>query len=470
MKNLYFTNFRLTSFWCFVILFFAFFSNPLGVNAQVKPFTQRTSSETPTKKIYNIKGDFTLIGNTNLTLQSYSDTGDNAGSMRFVDVDSDSNTLNSSSARLTLSTENGAVPSCSKIIYAGLYWTGRSATNNTPFNVTKNGVTKTLDKTKILLKGPSSSSYTQITANTANINYPTNGTNNDIFVAYTEVTDYVRTNGIGDYFAANIALREGTDSPQGFSGGWGMIVIYENSQMKNRDITIFDGYAHINSNEAAKVLPITGFNSVATGNVGMKLGLIASEGDVSYNGDYFEIQNKTTNTYTRLNNEANVTNNFFNSAIQTGGNVRNPNVKNNTGIDIKMFNIPNTNNVIIGNNQTATSFKYGTNQDRYVIFTMAMSVDAYVPEPEAVMAAQTVNNVPVIGSVSSVSPGDELGMKINIYNKPMIPYRNRLTSLFFFFFIPPSSIFFSCCIAIQNPLVHRRSRIVYLTRYSPCLK
>ena len=152
MKNLYFTNFRLTSFWCFVILFFAFFSNPLGVNAQVKPFTQRTSSETPTKKIYNIKGDFTLIGNTNLTLQSYSDNGDNAGSMRFVDVDSDSNTLNSSSARLTLSTENGAAPSCSKIIYAGLYWTGRSTTNNTPYSVTKNGVTKTLDKTKILIK------------------------------------------------------------------------------------------------------------------------------------------------------------------------------------------------------------------------------------------------------------------------------------------------------------------------------
>ena len=417
MKNLYSTNFKYSSFWCLAIIFFALLSNPFGANAQVKAFTQRTSNETPTKKIYNVRGDFTMIGNTNVTLQNYSDNGDNAGSMQYVDVDSDSNTLNSSSARLVLSTENGAVPSCSKIIYAGLYWTGRSTADNTPFSVTKNEVTKTLDKTKILLKGPSTSSYTEMTATSANINYPTGGSNNDIFVAYKEITDYVRTNGIGNYFAANIALKEGVDSPQGFSGGWGIIVVYENSQMKWRDITLFDGYAYINSSDAAKVLPINGFNTIATGNVGMKLGLMASEGDVSYNGDYFEIRNLTSNTYTRLNNEANVSNNFFNSAIQTGGNVRNPNVKNNTGIDIKMFNIPNTNNSIITNNQTSTSFKYGTNLDRYVIFAIAMAVDAYIPNPEALITAQTLNNVPVTGAIASVLPGDEIGAKISIYNK-----------------------------------------------------
>ena len=96
-------------------------------SAQVRvPFTQRTSQYSPTKKIYNIKGDFAMIGNTNLTLVNYSDTNNNANAMRYVDVDADTNTFNSSSANLTLSTENGAVPSCSNIVYAGLYWTGRA--------------------------------------------------------------------------------------------------------------------------------------------------------------------------------------------------------------------------------------------------------------------------------------------------------------------------------------------------------
>ena len=185
MKNLYFKSINYKPQYL-VILFALLFGNVFTAEAQVKKaYTQRTSSYTPNKKIYNIQGDFTIIGNTNLTLQNYGDDTTNANPMVYVDVDRDATTLNSSSATLALSTENGAIPSCSKIIFAGLYWTGRSATNNTPFNVTKNGVTKTLDKTKILLKGPSSSSYTQITANTANINYPTNGTNNDIFVAYT---------------------------------------------------------------------------------------------------------------------------------------------------------------------------------------------------------------------------------------------------------------------------------------------
>ena len=109
-----------------------------NASAQVKKaFTQRTSQFTPTKKIYNVKGDFTMLGNTCLTPQNYTATTNNNGQfMTYVDTDGDANTFNSSSSTLVLSTENGAVPSCSNIIYAGLYWTGKSSPNPT-FNVTK---------------------------------------------------------------------------------------------------------------------------------------------------------------------------------------------------------------------------------------------------------------------------------------------------------------------------------------------
>ncbi|MFD0836131.1 hypothetical protein ACFQ0I_10170 [Mariniflexile aquimaris] len=108
-------------------------------------FNPRSSTATPTETIYNIKGDFTMLGNTNLTLVNYSDTANNNSDMRYVDVDSDASTWNSSSANLTFSTENGAIPECSKIIYAGLYWTGRAGASET-FSVTKGNDTKVFNK------------------------------------------------------------------------------------------------------------------------------------------------------------------------------------------------------------------------------------------------------------------------------------------------------------------------------------
>ena len=113
----------------------------LPSNAQVLvPFAQRTSTYTPTTKIYNIKGDFQMIGNTNLKLESYSDGGTNSNNqMIYVDVDGLPNTLNSSSATLEFPIENGMIPECSNIIYAGLYWIGRAhdGTSANTFSVTK---------------------------------------------------------------------------------------------------------------------------------------------------------------------------------------------------------------------------------------------------------------------------------------------------------------------------------------------
>ena len=57
------------------------------IMAQVKvTFTQRTSIYTPNQKIYNIKGDFQMIGNTNLTLKTYGDNTNNSNNeMIYVD-------------------------------------------------------------------------------------------------------------------------------------------------------------------------------------------------------------------------------------------------------------------------------------------------------------------------------------------------------------------------------------------------
>ena len=392
------------------------------VEAQIRvPFKQRTSQYSPTKNIYNIKGDFTMIGNTNLTLQNYGNQSQNGNNfMRYVDIDNDANTWNSSSSTLALSTENGAIPSCSRIVYAGLYWTGRATDNNTSsttFSVTKNGVTKKFDKRVISLKGPASSSYTQFNANTNDIYYPTTS-DGYMYSAYTEVTDYVRNNGIGEYFAADIALIQGDGGGTGYYGGWGMVIVYENSKMKNRDITIFDGHAYVQSATATGFeLPVSGFNTIQKGPVGIKLGLISGEGDSGISGDYFAIQKQNDATFLKLNHLSNTTENFFNSSIETGGNLRNPKLSNNTGIDISMFTIPNVENSVITNNQTTTKFKYGSTQDTFIIFSIAMAVDAYIPDPEIICSVTSINGTSVDSGLYNVTPGQELEYKIKILNK-----------------------------------------------------
>ncbi|HPR27619.1 hypothetical protein, partial [Lentimicrobium sp.] len=515
--------------------------------AQVRvDFEPRTSVYTPTKTIYNVRGDFTMIGNTNMTLVEYDDNEPNSqNDMRYVDVDGDPATVNSSAATLALSTENGANPLCSNIIYAGLYWTGRahdggsspdifeiggtsadyyssqvitdyeltitqtgsttrvatytfqpvsgdpvifvlsttgstvnsltvqvgsgtpaalsySSTSGTPYfsddwvlatlltpyvitagprsitinsfrKCTENNTIDTdfrvnlipsaleLNKRAVLLKH-SDGSYLDVTANSADIYYPSN-TDGNMYSAYAEVTDYVVQHGPGEYTVGNIALREGNGTATGFYGGWGLVVIYENSKMGWRDITLFDGHAYVEGNTTVSYdLPVSGFSTTQSGDVNMKLGMMAGEGDVSIPGDYFQIINQASN-WVSLNHAGNATNNFFNSSIFTGGNARNPNLLNNTGMDISMFAIPNTGNSIITNNQSSTTFRYGSTQDTYIIFCIAMAVDAYRPEPEGLNTLATINGVPYTPGMQAL-PGQTIVYQLEVRNKGTEPINN----------------------------------------------
>jgi hypothetical protein len=307
----------------------------LVTQAQVRvPFTQRTSAFTPTQTIYSIHGDFTMIGNTNMTLQSYSATGLNSNqNMVKVDTDGIGSTNNSSSSTLTFSTENNANPACSEILFAGLYWTAR--TDNTPTE---------LQKRTVKFRGPGEASYTSYVATSNNIRYPGD---NSMYVGFVEVTEKVQQRGLGEYWVADMALTTGDGGSTGYYGGWGMVVVYGNSKMQKRDITIFDGYAFMDGNQDLSFeLPVSGFNSALNGAVNTKLGLMAGEGDVTITGDQFEIQKLNTSNYEILSHGGNATNNFFNSSIFTGGNARNPNLVNNTGMDISMFTIPNPGNSV----------------------------------------------------------------------------------------------------------------------------
>lgn len=417
MRNNY-TLRKIIAFKALVLLIF------LGINENVlaqsrvdfKPRTsQNATGNFAGKTIYNLQGDFTMVGNTNLTLVNYGNETNNNASMKYVDIDNDASTWNSSSA--TLGYANGINAACTRIIYAGLYWTGRpdDNENNSPstVTVTKNGTTRIFDKKEVKFKGPNGT-YQTITATANDIYFPTSGSG-VMYAAYADVTAYVRDHGIGDYFVADMALREGaTSSGTGYYGGWGMVIIYENTTMKWRDITVFDGYSYITGGTTASyTLDVGGFKAVKNGPVNIKMGMMAGEGDRGISGDYFQIIDNNNN-WVPLSHSGNSATNFFNSSIATGGNARNPNLLNNTGLDVSMFDLANTNNSIITNNQTSTKFQYGSTQDTYIIFNIVFAVDAYVPVIEAL-------NIPATSSTvlngGDVSPGQDVEFQLDLYNK-----------------------------------------------------
>ena len=549
---------------------------PINAQTLTSPqvnFSQRTSASSPSQTIYNIKGDFTMLGNTNLTLQNYATTTDNQSNiMKYVDIDGDASTLNSSMATLELSNsgENSAEQNCSTVIFAGLYWTGKSddanetftinntnayhnsqinntnyimtvtrggssnnyypiysftangnsyvfsftnaavsgtstvtlklngvaqpsidvtyasgkATFTTPFtsnpafgtsftinSLTRNtnktrteaqyqvdsyatyATSKNLDKKVISIKGPGASAYTAITAKPngaiSDIRFP-GALNSGIFIGYQEITDYVKTYGPGAYTVADIALTEGTNSNPGLSGGWIMVVIYQNPIMKSRAVTLFDGYAYVNGQLAGGGeygnISISGFTTAGSGDVNMKLGVMAAEGDIGLTGDYLAVQkltadpNKAYNStnYLTLNHSGNLTTNFFNSSlfpVPTGAN-SNPNLQNNTGIDCSMFTVPNASNLVIGNNQTATTFRFGSTSDVFTIFGFAMSVDAYIPEPNGLISVNSINNV-TNPTVLNALPGQTINYSLNLTNEGTEATNNTLITIP----IPPTAIF-----------------------------
>src|SRR5690606_25587835 len=170
MKNTY-SNMR----WLYSTVLSTFLLLVLSTNTTaqevVKEFTQRTSTHAQTDyikpgsggKIYNLRGDFKMAGNTNLTLTNYTNDGNNSESMSYVDIDLDGTTINSSSSFLNIAND-----ACTEIVYAGLYWSGRANTGNMSLNVsgtvqtgttsgiqtinnTHNGGTNNLDNTTVTI-------------------------------------------------------------------------------------------------------------------------------------------------------------------------------------------------------------------------------------------------------------------------------------------------------------------------------
>jgi len=361
-------------------------------SAQIKnPFDVRFQT--------TVRGDLTMISNnilnrkTNNTSANTSYNGTEANDnldMQYIDIDGSTQTFNSSSANLTIPDA-----SCSKIVHAGLYWAATYKYNLV--NVSSSGRENDWNQVKFRVPG---GNYVDITAD--DILYNAFGNANQVNVAHSpyacfaDVTALVSglTNPNGTYFVGNIRASRNEINGQtssisgGLSGGWTLVIVYENVNLPGKNITTFDGYAVIASNAGNLDIPVSGFSTLPPPfPVRAKLGVNTLEGDLGVNGDQFRIKANSVAGFTTLTNTpppaAAVTNNYFNSSITLNGaffTARNPNSSNTLGWDSHLNNINNPANSVIPNNETGVTLRASSSQDKYDVFLTTFDVEIIEPQ------------------------------------------------------------------------------------------
>nr|WP_199156369.1 hypothetical protein [Pedobacter sp. ASV2] len=384
----------------------------------LKPYTPRLSTKVPNeflgKSSYNLRGDFLIIGNSNLTGTATTES--------FIKLPTDpTSILNSSSADLQLPV--GINYACSRIIYAGLYWFGhRSYDFENEFTTAPS---RLLNKQKVKFKAPGMANYIELSAADDDIYLgktvprPADftGSTVDKFIAYYDVTDYVRAAGTGTYAVADIATlgQRGKYMSSGWAG-WGMVIVFENKDYRVKNITVLDGFQYIVTGLTLSTRDIkynlSGFHTPATGNVDMKLGFVASSLPTPLSGGSCNLFiMKPDNTEGQLTYQGAVDNQFFNSTISTEGTPRSPNNVSNFGVNLISFNVLNPNNSLISNNQTTVTLKnriYGS----LLLHSIVISVDSYAPEIQPL-----ISPLGGLSNNTAVVPNQELEFQVDLRNK-----------------------------------------------------
>lgn len=344
------------------------------------PFTPVYSS--------NENGAIAIVGNSQMscvtdssgcaTARSTASGLNNNVNMQFIDQDAVTTTTNSTSADLEL-------PAGSTVLNARLIWGGRTVGGT-------GGVPALTPLNRALFRTPASSAYTTLNGT---LTEPTLSSGDfGPYQASIDVTSAVQAAGSGTYWVADIRGATGQDR----YAGWSLVVAYRNPALPLRNLTVFEGFADVNTTQGNSTvsIPISGFRTPNNGTVNATVGVLAWEGDSPTTGDTLRFNN------TVLSDAARPANNFFDSRISALGSTtaaRNPNYLNTLGVDMGTVAA----NGILTNNQTSTSIVVDTAGDFYYPGLFTTQIDLYSPRfPEVTKSVVNLNgNTPA-------RPGDVL--------------------------------------------------------------
>ncbi|MGG8496617.1 hypothetical protein ACQY1Q_09385, partial [Tenacibaculum sp. TC6] len=397
------------------------------ISESIRQEKDLSRADQPFRERYNgvARGNMTFIANNILNRPNTSTPYDGNGynhqfDLGYIDIDGDPTTFSSSRATLNL-------PTCSKVVYAGLYWSGIYPFDN--WSEENGGVnTRDNDFNEIKFKLPGGN-YIDLVADKFDLTkreliYDDGAYDEMPYVCYKDVTSLVTglTNANGDYYAANIKATLGIDNQDndrlGSSAGWSLVIVYENDNESSKKFYVFDGFSTIRRADNPYVdVNVSGFQTIPTGPVRATFLVAALEGDKPIPGDRFQIRNPSGTYTTMTTGSRNPSDNFFNSSITAYNNYltnRYPDSENTLGFDADLFALNNTSNSILQNNQTNATLRFTTSGDSYYPFLLGMSVEIIEPKIQLVKTIDDGAGNDISGT--PVPLGGELWYNVSFQN------------------------------------------------------
>ena len=352
----------------------------------------------------SIRGDMTTIGNTTISRHPINDYHGQDGNHDFnnnvyVDIDADNTTFNSSSANFSNPNPN---LNCLAVRRVYLYW----AASDKETNGNDNQPNWNYNDVKLML--PGESAYTTYTSDDViyrgrNVHF-----SNDPYVCVKDITTEVLnlSSPYGTYQVANVEGKIGGLTPHpngnsGVSGGWQIVFVYTSPDLAMKNISVFDGYAHVTDSNNNFDINFNGFQTTPTGPVNATIVLGSLEGDRDLDGDKLQFLD-TSNTFVDLTAPLRASDNFFNSRITVGNTDfldRVPASTNTLGFDATAFSLDNPGNTVIDNNQTSATIRLTSDQETYGLYLMGLSVDVWAPSLYPItLDSDAINNTTQAGN------------------------------------------------------------------------
>lgn len=344
-------------------------ANSAFASTIIRPFGVRYTA--------NDTGDITIIGNALLTCAPTlppsaacanaqagisSPLNNDSFDMGYLDTDNDPATFNSSQATLSL-------PANASVLFAGLYWDGDVTPGVSGLPAPDVALSDT-----VRLSTPASGGYITVTASAID----SSTTNGIDYQGFADVTALVQAGGSGDYVVANLQAGTGSggsgQAAGGRQAGWALVVAYHDPSQPQRSITIFDGFAIVDSAAPSSVvIPVSGFLTPLSGPVVTRIGVVAYEGDLGATGDSLILNS------TMLSDTLNPGSNFFNASNTFEGapvTSANPNYPNRMSIDADIVNAFG----ILPNGATSANITLTTSGDVYFPGVVTFVTDIYAPQ------------------------------------------------------------------------------------------
>ncbi|HMU09803.1 MAG TPA: T9SS type A sorting domain-containing protein [Ferruginibacter sp.] len=349
---------------------------------------------------YDLSPSLFTSGNNTIAVEVHlrsATSNDMSFDMQVLGIDNNG-TFNSSTSDLNL-------PSCSNVLFAGLYWGAGEGVNG--------GSTAWITgETTCKLKLPGAASYTTITSTQTdyyNSGAPV-GFNYTGFQCFANITALINaTNPNGTYTLANVCPPVGKNNAY---GGWTLVIVYANPTLIARNLTVFDGCAVVQKGNAPVDFTLSGFLTPPTGPVSCELGGVVYDGDRSWKDSFAFKQSGAASFYNLTPNGTAGTDDMWNSTIGYKGAVvttRNPSFNNTLGYDANIIDMPNAGNAQLGNNKSSATVRLASPDEMVIAHILTTSISQYNPTFSFDKSASDLNG-------GSLVPGDSMRYQINYAN------------------------------------------------------